>query len=136
MNFKEIILTNSLDELAKLTSEIEEFAESNELTQKVLYAITLSLEELITNTISYGYKDDELHHIRITLKKNNNTVNILISDDAEQFNPILRDDPDTEAELEKRPIGGLGIHLVKKMMDEIEYFYKNGKNLIMLKKYL
>ena len=100
------------------------------------YLANLAIEELVTNCIKHGYDDKGEHIIEITLKLSANELVLTVTDDGHWFNPLELPEPDTNLPLEDRPIGGLGIHLLRKMSDRMEYERKGGKNQITLHKSL
>jgi len=89
---------------------------------------------LFTNIISYGFQDDKEHVVRITLTPENDLLCLCIEDDGKPFNPIEFESPDVSCSVEKCKIGGLGIHIMKKLMDEICYERCDDKNVLNLKK--
>jgi anti-sigma regulatory factor (Ser/Thr protein kinase) len=89
----------------------------------------------LNNIISYGYDDEEIHEIDIEIELRSERLIIILSDDGIPFNPFKKDPPDTMLSVEERMIGGLGIHLVKKLMDEYEYKRQTNKNIITLIKH-
>jgi len=113
---------------------IEVYGEHHQLSPAVVNALSLSLDELVTNIISYGYNDDETHTIVVTLSNDEYTVTVRLEDDARPFNPIAADEVDVSTPLDQKPIGGLGIHLVKKLMDKIHYERVDNKNILTLNK--
>ena len=127
-------LKNDITELQTLSQKIEEISEIFNLSPDVIFKINLSLEELVTNTISYGYRDKEEHLLDIEMRLENSEVTITLIDDAMEFNPLEKDDPDLTKSIEEREIGGLGIHFVKNLMDDFRYDRKNGMNHIVLVK--
>ena len=100
------------------------------------YFANLTIEELVTNCIKHGYDDKGEHIIEITLKLSANELVLSVTDDEHSFNPLKLPKPDTHLPMEDRPIGGLGIHLLRKMSDRMEYERKGGKNQITLHKSL
>lgn len=98
----------------------------------LVFKVNLALEELVLNVMNYGH-DDGLHEIDIKLVSEENSLTIEIVDDGRPFDP-LNDAPipDVNAELEDRTIGGLGIHFVRKMMDDVRYRREEGKNHLTL----
>lgn len=98
------------------------------------FAIPLSLEEMITNAIKYGYADRGAHCIDVELTLGSDHALLEISDDGQAFDPFDIPAPDTSLPMEERPIGGLGIHLVKNMMDHCEYTREEGRNIVRLTK--
>jgi len=131
----EFILKNDLNEIQLLAEAIELFGEENNLSLKDIFAVNLALDELLTNTISYGYNDAKEHQIIIkySMEDGKNLV-IEIRDDALPFDPLQREDPDITQNIEERSVGGLGIFLVRQMMDEIKYRREDGYNILLLKK--
>ena len=130
----EISLANDLGEIAGAAGRIDDFCESNELSPDVAYAVNLSIDEILTNTISYGYDDDEAHRIEMTVRLEADTLVVVIVDDSRAFDPTATPDPDIEASLEERDVGGLGLFLVHQMMDDVEYERVDGKNVVTLTK--
>ena len=98
----------------------------------LLPKLDLVLDELLTNTISYGYADEAEHWITIRLSWQPDKLTVELEDDARPFNPLERATPDLNVPLEERSIGGLGIHLVRHMTDRAEYQYSHGKNRLRL----
>ena len=98
------------------------------------FALNLSLDELLTNTISYGYDDGDSHRIDVAVRMEGSAIVVEISDDAKPFDPADAPQPDTGAMLEDRPIGGLGVHFVRKMMDGFRYSRSGGRNVVTLTK--
>ncbi len=120
------------------TREVEKFAESLGLPPKLVYQITLVLDELITNIISYGYDTPDSYTIEVQASCDDGILELRVVDDARPFNPIAAQPPELDVPLEERvkPIGGMGIHLVKSLMDSVEYQRKDGKNMLFLRKNL
>jgi serine/threonine-protein kinase RsbW len=131
-----IELKNSQTETEKLCDCVEDFGQSLGLAPKTVFGITLALEELFTNIVSYGFGDDLEHLIGIKIRLENEMLVIRIEDDGRPFNPASADAPDLECTLEESAVGGLGIHIAKKMMDDFTYERRDAINIITLKKYL
>ena len=129
-------ITNKRPEIARLSGIIEEFMDTNDVPMSVSFAIDLALDELLTNVISYGFPADESHFIDITIELTEEEVCVQITDDGLAFNPLEQDEADTTLSIDEREIGGLGIHLVKKTMNSIEYQRTDNKNILTLKKAL
>lgn len=127
-------LTNELPEIAILAERIEAFCAAHGLPAEVEHAINLSLDELLTNTISYGYDDAGEHRIDVSLRLDGDAVTIEVADDGAPFDPFGVPEPDIDAALEDRAIGGLGVFLVKQMMDRFEYRRDGGRNIVTLTK--
>ena len=123
------------DELDRIASEVNDLGEREGWPESMTYRVHLVLEELGLNIINYGYEDGDRdnHQIEITLKSGPDSLTIDIVDDGRQFNPLSQAPiPDTGATMEDRPIGGLGVHLVKALMDEMHYRREKGKNHLTL----
>jgi sigma-B regulation protein RsbU (phosphoserine phosphatase) len=111
-----------------------EFAQNYEMPPKITTPVCMAFDELLTNIISYAYEDGSEHEIDIKVSSMSDSVVVVISDDGLPFNPFTREDPDTDLSIEDRDIGGLGIHLVKNLMDEVYYKRHVDKNVITLVK--
>lgn len=130
-------IKNSLPEIARVTEEFENFAEENDLSQRIVYDLSLCLDELITNIVSYGYTDDAEHTIEIQFYLKEHEIKLIFIDDGIAFNPEQKEDPGhLQHSVEDRPIGGLGIYLVKKLMDIVKYRRVEDKNILTLTKFL
>jgi len=127
-------LKSKLSELNTLCRHLEDCGNDMQLPQKCLFEINLGLDELFTNIISYGYEDDSDHRIKFSLAKKKETLVVQVEDDGKPFNPLEAAGPAVSQDLDSINIGGLGIHLVKKMMDAIDYQRVKGKNRLILKK--
>jgi sigma-B regulation protein RsbU (phosphoserine phosphatase) len=132
----EIKLNNKLSELERFNQTLTEFGQQHGLGPKVMHDLNLVLEEILTNIISYGYTDNREHEIRVNLSAQPGEVTAEVQDDGQPFNPLEAAEPNTTKPLEERTIGGLGIHLVRKLMDGVEYQRQEGKNLLVMKKHL
>lgn len=127
------LLRNDLAELQWLNQLVSDFAEHHGLPSELVFRLTLVLEEIITNVISYGYEDAMEHEISVRLSWEDPDMKIEVEDDGRPFNPLEAPPPDMVKPLAERPVGGLGIHLVREMMDKLEYRRENDKNLLVLK---
>jgi anti-sigma regulatory factor (Ser/Thr protein kinase) len=125
---------NKISEIARLHQVVEEYFFKHMIPTNIQASVNLALEELLVNTITYGFADDQEHDITITFGMKDNMLITEIEDDGIAFNPLKASDPDLESSLEEKEIGGLGIHMVKTLMDNVEYRRNNDKNLIILKK--
>lgn len=130
----EFELENDLSELQALHQHLITWGGSIGLTNKSILRINICLDELFTNIVSYGFKDDLDHLIKFTLNADNNYMIINIEDDGMPFNPLEKIDPDFPANVESAKIGGLGILIIRKLIDNISYERKRGKNKLTMKK--
>ena len=132
MNLSMTIESNQ-EGLDRFTSAAEEFGETHGWGPALVYKIHLVLEEMILNVIKYGYTDEEIHSIDVSLDAQDATVTIHIVDDGKPFNPLVdAPPPNTEGEMEERRIGGWGIHIVRSLMDDFSYVRDNDKNKVKL----
>jgi anti-sigma regulatory factor (Ser/Thr protein kinase) len=127
-------LKNDVIEIGRMSQIVDEFCASNKLPPDTVFALNLSLEEILTNVITYGYDDNDEHVIIVRLNLHQGQVCIQVEDDGKPFNPLDIDAPDIDKPLEDWPIGGLGIHLVKNYMDSLKYQRKEERNLLIMKK--
>lgn len=128
-----ITLKNNPAEIQRLAQIVTDFAQGHDFASELVFRVILALEEIITNVISYGYDDELEHEISVTLYWEDPYVKLEVEDDGRPFNPLEAPRPDTGKPLAERQVGGLGIHLVREMMDELEYRRENDKNLLVLK---
>lgn len=129
-----VTLKNNLAEIKRLAHRIDKFGEDRGLSSDTLYAVNLALDEVITNIILYGYDDRRKHTIRVQLQLQADDLKIEVEDDGRSFNPLKMPEFDATKPLEKRAIGGIGISLVRKMMDQLEYRRQQNKNLLVMKR--
>lgn len=127
-------LKNSLSELSTLGSSLERFGKALGLSRKTLFEISLSIEELFSNIVSYGYTDDAVHWIKLAISHDDEMLIIRLEDDGIAFDPLTAEEPDCECPIEQRKIGNLGIHLTKKFMDDMVYERQENRNILTLKK--
>ncbi len=131
----EFTLSNDIAELPGLAESIETVGERADLSPKVLYALNLVLDEWLTNLISYAYEPDTRHVIHVVLHAGDDKVVLEVKDDGTPFNPLTQaPEAPTTGTVEDRPIGGLGLHLLKSLMDEVNYESIEGWNTLRLTK--
>ena len=126
-------LKNDLREIERLARIADDFGRRHQLNAETLHNAKVGLDEILTNVISYAYADGGEHSIitRFSLEQGNLTVEV--EDDGRPFNPLNAPEPDTKQLLEERSLGGLGIHLVRKLIDELEYRRQNDRNILIMK---
>ena len=130
-----LILKNDMAELDKLHGFVERLGRRLSLGKKSIVETTLVLEEVFSNIVAYAYDDDQKDSIRISVTFPVNGALVLrIEDKGRPFNPLEAAEPALIYDLEKCKIGGLGIHLIKKLMDEVNYAYRGCKNVLEMKK--
>ncbi len=129
-------LKNRLADLDVLCEHVATFCESCGIAKKQKFEINLALDELFTNIINHGFDDEAEHQIQVTCARNDEIVKITIRDDGVPFNPLQAPQPDLKCTFGDREIGGLGIHLIKAYIDQIEYQREDDANVLTLTKIL
>jgi len=125
---------NRLLELDRIADAVEVFGEAHGLPHKLRFKIRLVLDELLTNIINYGYCDNGDHVVRVSMGQDGSRLRFVLEDDARPFNPLSAKSPDFETSVADRKIGGLGIHLVRVIMDRVAYERVGGTNRLILEK--
>ena len=133
---KILILKNKNSEIRILANGVLDFGRENDLHQNVLDDIRLAFEEMFSNIVSYGFDDDREHEIVMDMELSADLLTMKIRDDGRPFNPTEYVNPDLEKPLDEREVGGLGIHLVRHVIDEWEYKSEQGKNILTMKKWI
>lgn len=133
---KHFNIKNNIQQLPLLAEELEKMGEEWELDMPLVTNLNLVLEEAISNIVFYAYDDEKEHEINIAAEKNDNKVVITITDDGKPFDPTKKETPDISLPAEDRQIGGLGIFLIGKIMDTVQYKRENKKNILTLTKLL
>ncbi len=128
-------IKNKVSEIHKLETFIEELCAQWKIGREEQQKINLAMEEIVSNIINYGYKDEKEHQINISAHFKNKVVSLRIEDDALAFNPLEHKmNLDLDKPAEERDPGGLGIFFVKKMMDRVEYRYEGNHNILIIEK--
>ena len=131
-----IILKNKFSEIERIATVVSEFGQRNDLPDEVIYDIRLVLEEIVSNIIKYGYKDSDEHQIDIQINLESSTLTLEIKDDGNPFNPLEVRNDEVEKPWDERETGGMGIYIVKNLMDKTEYHRVEDNNILLLKKYI
>lgn len=125
-----IELKNDLSELVRLTEAIEDCGGRDGLSPGAISKVNLALEEIVTNIISYGWEGNGEHRIKVDLRLKDRGLTARIEDDGRPFNPLLTLEPDVTLPIESRLVGGLGLLLVKKLMNHVSYSRLEDKNVL------
>lgn len=129
-------VVSALPEVRRVISAVEAFGKANNLPVGPLAHLGLALDELLTNAVTYGAADGKGHQIDVSVTLEGHMVAVTIIDGAPPFNPLDVPPPDLTLGLDDRPIGGLGIHLVRRVMDEVLYRRDGDRNILTLRKSL
>jgi anti-sigma regulatory factor (Ser/Thr protein kinase) len=128
------VFVNRRTEIERVVQLAERFGEEHQLPAEVVMSIHLVLDEVVANIISHGYDDTAEHQIHVTLALDESVLTIRVEDDGRAFDPLAAPPPDLDLPLEERPVGGLGIHIVRSVMDAVEYQRDGDRNVLIMKK--
>lgn len=128
----EFILLNRQLEIARLQDELEKFATCHQFPKRAWHEVQLALEEQLTNVVRYAYSDDREHRIKVRVAFRPPEIRIEVEDDGCPFNPLQHPAPDLSLPINQRPIGGLGIHMIRKSLDALEYRRENDRNILVM----
>ena len=128
---KTLRIKNDIHELSMMNQFLEEAGEELGLSTAFMMSLNLVMEEAVSNIIFYAYKGDVEDAVDISLV---GELIVTLIDHGIAFDPTLRKDPDITLSAEDRPIGGLGIFLIKKIMDEVSYQRVDERNVFIMKK--
>jgi serine/threonine-protein kinase RsbW len=128
-----LTIGNRLDEMSRLTSDVAAFLRSHGADPHTAYAVDLALEEMVSNVIRHGYRDDKSDGIVISVDLKSNSVLLTVEDRGRPFNPLEAPTPDLDLPVEQRRIGGLGIFLVRQTVDEMRYERVEDRNVLIMR---
>ena len=131
---KKQVINNEIAEINKLALFIEELDETLNLTPEQVFNLNLVLEEAVSNVIFYAYTKEEHQEIVLTAKMSNKSLIFVLTDSGKEFDPTQAPDVDVALSAEERKIGGLGIFLIRQIMNKVEYQRIEGKNVLTLGK--
>lgn len=120
--------------LEKLQSFLEMIQKERSISKKTVFETNLALEEIFSNILFYGLEDPKNHLINILIYAEKNSLTIRVEDDGRPFNPINFKADAFHCDLEHAPVGGLGIHLVRNLMDGIFYERSRNRNVLIMTK--
>ncbi len=134
---KELNLTATVENIETVTDFVNEQLEALDCPMKTQMQIDIAIDELFGNIAHYAYNPEiGQATVRVEVIEKPLAVIITFIDNGFPYNPLAKDDPDTTLSAEEREIGGLGIYMVKKFMDEITYEHKDGQNILKIKKHI
>ena len=132
---KELTLPATIENIEKVTDFVNEQLVEIECPMKAQMQIDIAIDELFGNIAHYAYNPETgPATVRVEVTEEPISVVITFIDHGVPYDPLKKDDPDITLSAEERAIGGLGVFMVKKTMDEISYEYKDGKNILRIRK--
>jgi serine/threonine-protein kinase RsbW len=129
-----LVLASERQEIERVADLVDRFGQAHHLPDDVVVAVHLVLDEIVVNIIEHGYDDELRHHIHVSLALDGERLTIRVEDDGKPFNPLDTPPPDLNLPIEERPIGGLGIHIVRSSVDTLEYRREAGRNVLQMTK--
>ena len=128
-----VTLSPRLSKLHDLSAMVEEFGDEHGLPVPKVFVVNLALDELITNAVTHGsFENASDPKIEVHLRVDHDILILTIEDNGSMFDPTIDTEPDTESSLDRREVGGLGLHLVKSFADRVSYEFVGGKNRLTL----
>ena len=131
---RKIVLPNDVQEVPKLAAFVDEVCEWMGFDPMLTMQLNLAIEEAVVNVMDYAYPPGTKGEVDIEVKADADELMFTISDNGVAFDPTAKAEVDTTLSAEERQIGGLGIHLVRHIMDNVEYERKDGRNILRLSK--
>ena len=133
---RSIVLANEISEISRLNGFIEDIGEEFGLTPDVVFNLNLVLEEAVVNVINYAYPKEDHQWIYLSAKLQDGTIILVLTDTGKEFDPTMAPEADITLSADEREIGGLGIFLIRQIMNEVRYERIDGKNILTLEKKL
>lgn len=134
---KELNISATVENIAAVTAFVDEQLEELDCPMKTQLQVDVAIDELFGNIAHYAYNPEVgAATVRVEVTENPLAVVITFIDNGVPYDPLAKADPDVTLSAEEREIGGLGIYMVKKSMDDISYEYKNGQNILRIKKHI
>ena len=129
---KKIVMRNNIADITQMAEFVETLCEEYHLPKDATFNLNLALEEAVSNVMKYAYPDNEEHEILLTVNKENNNIIFELSDTGKAFDPTKVRDADVTISAEERPIGGLGIFIIRKIMKSVEYKRERDRNVLIM----
>ena len=133
---KSIILANDISEISRLYEFVEEVGNDFELSSDIVFNLNLVLEEAVVNIINYAYPKEEHESIYLSARMHEGSIVLVLTDTGKEFDPTAAPEADVTLSADDRQIGGLGIFLIRQIMNEVKYERIEGKNVLTLEKKL
>jgi serine/threonine-protein kinase RsbW len=131
---KSIILANDISEISRLYEFVEEVGNDFELSPDIVFNLNLVLEEAVVNIINYAYPKEEHESIYLSARMHEGSIVLVLTDTGKEFDPTAAPEADVTLSADDRQIGGLGIFLIRQIMNEVKYERIEGKNILTLEK--
>ena len=132
---KELMIDATLENIPVVTDFVNEQLEQLDCPMKVQIQISIAIDELFSNIARYAYNPTTgSATVQVEVTENPLAVVITFIDEGKPYDPLAKEDPDITLSAEEREVGGLGIYMVKKSMDDVTYEYKDGRNILKIKK--
>lgn len=131
---KKLIIKNHVGELERVNKFIEEIGEELGLDMELQMNLNLVMEEMVSNVIFYAYPEGKTADIELVAESNGKELTFMLSDKGKEFDPTAKEDADPDVNPMDREIGGMGIFIVKNIMNQVTYQRLEGKNLLTMKK--
>jgi serine/threonine-protein kinase RsbW len=132
----QLTLKNDFAEIPPAADAVAHFLAGQGASQETLYFARLVIEELVSNTIKYGYDDTCAHQIHIDAGIKDGTLALEVSDDGRPFSPLDAPEPAAHLPAHERPIGGLGLHFIRSLSDSFHYERRDERNIVTARKSL
>jgi len=129
-----LVILNERREIPRIGERLVEFGETCGLVADDVASVNLAIDELVSNVIKYAYDDRLAHQIHLTVTVDGDRLTLAIEDDGRPFNPIEAAAPDLDLPIDRRPVGGLGIFLIKTIADALAYRREGDRNILTLEK--
>jgi serine/threonine-protein kinase RsbW len=123
-----IAVDNDVAAVSRATEQVEVYCRGRGVAEAVARKFTLALDEVLTNAVSYGFPQGGRHSIAVRIEHRCGTLTAIVSDDGAPFDPLAQPPANVHAPIAERRIGGLGIHLVRTLMDSVEYHRRGDRN--------
>ncbi|MBQ3700588.1 MAG: ATP-binding protein [Prevotella sp.] len=131
---KKLTLKNQVGELERVNQFVEEIGEELGLDMELQMNLNLVMEEMVSNVIFYAYPEGKTADIELQAESNGKELTFVLSDQGKEFDPTAKEDADPDVNPIDREIGGMGIYIVKNIMNQVTYQRLEGKNLLTMTK--
>lgn len=132
--YNNLVIRNEISELTRLVGFLEKLEEEWNLPPALVPSLNLALEEALSNVIFYAFENGTENLISIEFSLKGKEMTVVVSDEGKPYDPTRKEDPDIRLSVEDRPIGGLGIFLIRQIMDDVKYCREDRKNRLTLVK--